>query len=363
MAASATRHDGDFKQKTAGLAYTPDFNDALEAISHDRLATSAERILAWIKRNSWGRNSWYAITADQKVAWQSDCAAELKIDKRRVSKVIKYLIQRGYLQNELKLLYPVVSPQLDSYEKVAGGGDFFINFLAEWKVAHSTDFSELEVSRSNVARIRRMMLSDFKRWRASRTSAEKSPEVPVSERRLKSVGTYLPTRDISRYVGTESPGGLSDQPTDQPAIKSPEPESPQTEEPSNQEPSGIEREILALPTVRQLQKRLHSMPSPELLRKIAQNLQGAPLEGFNARIEQRFASVKTFGFLQHLASDVGNAYRQACQPNQRSEATQRNEAETQRRLKIEAWKAIMEDPDESPQAKAEAMKFLEAVLP
>ncbi|MGA7234109.1 MAG: hypothetical protein WBY44_00415 [Bryobacteraceae bacterium] len=115
-----------------------------------------------------------------------------------------------------------------------------------------------------------------------------------------------------------------------------------------------------MPTVRQLQKRLHSMPSPELLRKIAQNLQGAPLEGFNARIEQRFSSVKTFGFLQHLASDVGNSYRQACQPDERLETTQRNESEVQRRLKIEAWKAIAADPDESPQAKAEAKKFLEA---
>ena len=360
MAASAARHDGDFKQKTAGLAYTPEFNDALEALMHDQFATYAERILAWIKRNSWGRDSWYAITESGKVAWQSDCAGELRIDKRGVSKAIKYLIHRGYLLDELKLLYPVVSPTLGLEQKVAGAGDFFTIFVEEWKVAHSTDFQELQVSRSNVARLRKVMLSDFKKWKASQTSTEKSPASPSDERRLKSVGTYLPTRHISRYVGTESPGGLSDQPTDLPAIKSPEPESPQTEEPSSQEPSGIEKEILALPTVRQLQKRLHSMPSPELLRKIAQNLQGAPLEGFNARIEQRFSSVKTFGFLQHLASDVGNAYRQACQPNQRLETTQRNESEVQRRLKIEAWKAIVADPDESPQAKAEAKKFLEA---
>ena len=363
MAASAVRYDGDFKQQTAQLSYTPDFNDALEAVIHDRLATAGERILAWIKRNSWGRDSWHAITEEGRAARQSDCAAALGIDKRRVSKVINYLIHRGYLLDEIKLLYPVVSPKVAPLQqKVAGAGDFFTIFVEEWKVAHSTDFQELEVSRSNVARLRRVMLSDYKKWKASRTSTEKSPEVPDSERRLKSVGTYLPTRDISRYVGTESPADFSDQPTDQPAINPPEPESPQIEEPSNQEPSGIEREILALPTVRQLQKRLHSMPSPELLRKIAQNLQGAPLEGFNARIEQRFSSVKTFGFLQHLASDVGNAYRQALSmpPVERLEAAQAKESQAQRRLKIEAWKAILADPNESPEIKEETRRHLEA---
>ena len=370
MAASATGNGGDFKQQTAHLAFTPDFNTRLEAVMHDQLATIGERYKAWLARNCWGRDSWYAVKEDGTPAWQRDAVKDLGISKQRISAATRYLVNRGYLREELKILYLVISPRPGpDPQKVRDTPDFLTNFLSDWKVTNTQDFLEWEqaretrkVANTTVKKIERIMAADFKKWQGVRTLPEKSLQTTDSERRLKSVGTYLPTRDISRYVGTESPGGLSDRPTDQPATKSPEPESPQTEEPSKQEPSGIEREILALPTVRQLQKRLHSMPSPELLRKIAQNLQGAPLEGFNARIEQRFSSVKTFGFLQHLASDVGNAYRQACQPTERSEATQRNES-VQRRLKIEAWKAIVADPDESPQAKAEAMKFLEAVLP
>ena len=52
----------------------------------DPLATVGERVMAWILRRSWGEirplrdaERWIPI------AYQSDCARELKIDKRRVS--------------------------------------------------------------------------------------------------------------------------------------------------------------------------------------------------------------------------------------------------------------------------------------
>jgi hypothetical protein len=365
MAAPAIRYDGDFKQQTSELDYTPHFNTALEAVMHDRLATAGERILAWIHRNSWGRGKFHAVTETGKVAWQSDCAADLRIDKRRVSKVVKYLIHRGYLLDEQKLLYPVISPQIGSQPKVAGAGDFFTNFLPEWKVAHSTDFAELEVSRSNVVRIRKMMLTDYKKWKGARTSAEKSAAPAASERRLKSVGTYLPTSDVCRYVGTEPSPGLCDRPTDQPTpAPIPEPLPEPTTLPV-EESNSVEKRILMLPAVRLLQKKFHSLPSPELLRKIVQNLQGAPLERFNARIEQRFQTVKSFGFLQNLALDVGNAYRQELKlepPIEMLEAAQRKERQTLRRLKIEAWQAILADPNETAEAKQQARELLEVEL-
>ena len=63
MAASATGNDGDFKQQTAHLAYTPDFNTRLEAVMDDQLATIGERYKAWLARNCWG-GILYAVKED-----------------------------------------------------------------------------------------------------------------------------------------------------------------------------------------------------------------------------------------------------------------------------------------------------------
>jgi hypothetical protein len=330
---------------------------------HDRLATIGERYMAWIKRNSWGRDSFYAIKEDRTPAWQRDAVKELGISKQRISAATQYFVKRGYLREELKILYLVISPQLGpDPKKVRGTPDFFINFIPEWKVTHTPDFLEWETARemrkvanTTVKRIERLMMADFKKWAAARTSAEKSAAPADSEQRLKSVGTYLPTSGVCRYVGTEPTPGLSDRPTNQPTpapIPEPLPEPPAL---PKEESNSVEKEILMLPTVRQLQKKFQSLPSPELLRKIVQKLQGAPLERFNARIEQRFQTVKTFGFLQNLALDVGNAYQHELSAQDPDEGEQ-----AQRQLKIEAWRAILADPNETAEAKEQARKLLEA---
>ena len=344
MAASGIRDDGDFKRQTAHLAFTPDFNTRLEAIMHDRLATIGERYMAWLARNCWGRSSWYAVKEDGTPAWQRDAVEDLSISKQRISAATRYLVQRGYLREELKILYLVISPQPGpDPQKVRYTPDFLTNFLSDWKVTNTQDFLEWEqaretrkVANTTVKKIERIMAADYKKWQGARTLPQKSAEAAHSEPRLKSVGTYLPTYiEEGRYVGAAEPG-LSDQ-------------KPQ---------DSIEKEILALPAVQQVQKRLHSLPSPELLGKIVENLQGAPPERFNARIEQRFNAVKTFGFLQNLALDVGNAYREE---SDRS-AAPAAESQTLQRLKIEAWKAILADPNESLEIKEETRRHLEVEL-
>lgn len=360
MAAPAIRYDGDFKQQTAHIAYTPDFNPAVECIIDDKLATIGERYLAWIKRNSWGRGSSYAVNEDGTPVWQRDAVEALGTTKQRISATHNYLVKRGYLRDELKILYPVVSPQLGPDPlKSPDSPDFldYESFLADWKVTHSPDFSELETAReirkvadSKVKTIERRMLQDYKKWLTARTTDEKSATPEDSEEPIKSVGTYLPTSS-SRLVGKDTG------PTDQLTPPDPPESIPQPPAGPEEDPNSVEKRILMLPSVRQLQKKFHSLPSPELLRKIVQNLQGAPLDRFERRIEQRFAKIKTFGFLQNLALDVGNSYQLDTTFEEPGE-----DAEAERQLKIEAWRAILSDPNESPEMKQQTRELLEAEL-
>jgi hypothetical protein len=163
----------EFEEATRGLNFTKDFNPALEAIMRDRLATSGERVMAWCKRSAWGKHSLYCIKDNGEPAFQVDCATELRIDKRRVSDTIRYYAARGYLEmrGPAKLLYPVISPRLVGPSNLEEKSEEYRMFLESWKVAHSTEFSELEVALSTVKRIREVLLSDYKQWRALRTKS------------------------------------------------------------------------------------------------------------------------------------------------------------------------------------------------
>jgi hypothetical protein len=162
----------DFERATRDLYYTKDFNDSLAAIMGDRLATIAERVLAWIKRYSWGCHSLYCIVPDTTVKkFQADCARELGVDKRRVSAAVSYLERRGYVKVRGKVLYPVPSPVLGAQPNAGSEkSDEFRSFYEDWKVAHSTDIAEMEVANSTVKRIKKVLLSDYKKYLASRTN-------------------------------------------------------------------------------------------------------------------------------------------------------------------------------------------------
>lgn len=153
----------EYEERTAKLYFTKKFNTALEALMRDRLAPAAERILAWIERYSWGEYSLFAIGQDGLPKYQRDIELELGIVKQTVSKTVKYLQQRGYLEDQGKLLIPIVEPVLAGPPE--GNPRLWEAFLDQWKVAHSTDFAEWEVSRANVKRFRAVALSDYKIWK------------------------------------------------------------------------------------------------------------------------------------------------------------------------------------------------------
>ena len=160
----------EYESATRGLIFTKDFQTRQEALMHDPLATVGERVMAWILRRSWGEYVLYAIRDDGEPAFQRDCAKDLGIDKKAVSHAVAYYQRRGYLENQPKKLYPVISPVLGGPPKKVVRSSDFLQFINDWKVAHSSDFHELEVARSTVERIRKVILSEYKKSRTAGTN-------------------------------------------------------------------------------------------------------------------------------------------------------------------------------------------------
>jgi hypothetical protein len=164
-----------YHKATDHLLFTKDFNTALEAWRDDPLETPAARLLAWVKRSSWGRWSLYCVDEAGKPAYQVNAAADLHLDKRRVSDTVDYLVKRGYIGKDGKVLYPVISPvPADIPFRSDPKSEEHGLFLEQWKVAHSTDFHEFEVARSLVKTYRKVLLSEYKKWKALRTNAAPS---------------------------------------------------------------------------------------------------------------------------------------------------------------------------------------------
>src|SRR5215471_942478 len=265
----------EFRQATKGLSFTSDFNTALEAQMRDSLATIGERVLAWLKRKSWGNRSLYCVSEfDGDPLYQVDCAAELKIDKRSVSKACAYLEKRGYLERRgrSKMLYPCISPALDGPDSGDGTkseGNLkkspeWATFLEEWKVACSTDFHELEVARSTVERIRKVVRSEYKKWLALRT---KRPAIRDKEG--------------NKVIKLAS----------QPPRPPPDPRREEIR-------TIIETELPAPGKVQ--------TASDSLCEKVDSKLQGAPLENFRHYLRENRKRAKGLGIAAQFAEDVGN---------------------------------------------------------
>jgi hypothetical protein len=161
----------EYEEATRGLNFTKEFHGHNEAIMRDQMATHGERYLAWLRRRAWGEYSLYAIGMDGSPLLQEDAAKELGIDKRRISGVANYYESRGFLRREGKRQYPVISPVLGPSPENSSRSADFSAFLESWKVTHSSDFSELEVARSAVSRIRKVILSDYKKSREQASKA------------------------------------------------------------------------------------------------------------------------------------------------------------------------------------------------
>jgi hypothetical protein len=152
--------------------FSKDFHSSQEAIMRDETLDCEVRVLAWLKRYSWGNYSLHAVLDDRfgRPALQVDCARQLNLDPSRLSHVIARLEKRGYIQRDGRLLLPVIAPAIPGPEKI-GPSRNFGEFLEWWKVAESETFHALEVARAEVEKLGKLKLSAYKKWRASQTNA------------------------------------------------------------------------------------------------------------------------------------------------------------------------------------------------
>ena len=162
----------EYERATKGLIFTKDFQTHQEAVMHDPLATVGERVMACILRRSWGEYVLYAIKEDGEPFYQRDLVRLLGIDKIRVSRAVSYYQRRGYLWDHPKVLRPAIDPILAAPDPKGKKLQEYATFLEEWKVAHSSNFEELEVARSIIKKINKVILSEYKKWKEQKRRAD-----------------------------------------------------------------------------------------------------------------------------------------------------------------------------------------------
>lgn len=338
---------GDFHSQTEKVPFANVSVDALQAIMHDKRLAKTIRVLVWAILYSWRNGSWYAIDpATAAPRFQRDCANELGIKKRLLSKLVNKLVSWGYLIDHPKLLYPSISPKSGTSQKVAEGGDLFTKFVENWKVAHPDDFFEYEtaiadvkVAQERAQRIRKVMLSDFRKSREAATK-EKVVAIQGDESRPQATPCTVLTsiEEVSRYVQGPESGPPAYLPTDS-----------QNQQPQN--PS-VEDLILALPAVKAVERKLNDTLRQPLLGKIAGKLNGTPPERLDERIQLRFAKITSFGVLELFAEDVRKIWE--ADQEARARAVPANE----RSAAIRHHQANLLDPDTPETEKAKSRAFL-----
>lgn len=169
----------EWERETHQVLFSKVFNTFLEAIMRDTLESLGVRFLAWLERYSWGSYSLYAIGEDGMPKYQVDCLRDLGLDpkasKSRLSHVVHYYQQRGYLSSAHgKKLVLLVSPVLAGLTPREVRGKEYQLFLEEWKVAHSTEWEDLEVARTTVRRIGKVIMADYKKSRDADKQARTS---------------------------------------------------------------------------------------------------------------------------------------------------------------------------------------------
>ena len=161
-----------YEERTRPLKFIKEFQDHNLAIMSDIFEPVASRVLAWVRRYAWGEWALFAIGVDGMPKYQVDCCRELGLKPRAVSKAVSYLQWRGYIEDQPKLLTPVVSPQMGGpAPDTEAKSPEWSAFCELWNVAHSADFEKLEVARATVDQIRKVRRADYKKWREQERKA------------------------------------------------------------------------------------------------------------------------------------------------------------------------------------------------
>ena len=307
-----------FDAATAGLLFTKDFNSSLEAVMHDPQATTAQRVIAWTKRRAWGNYSLYCTLDTGAPAGQSDCAAELGLDKTRVSHTFKYYESRGLVRTEGRLIFPVTEPQpAENHQKVADSRNFSL-FLAYWKVADSDNFQKLEVARSEVKRLKNVALSAYKQWRASATTAAPS----LSE-------TVETVETVNERTSEAAP---QPEDTTSPSVPAPHPPAPP-----------IKDQLRTYLTAKTDRFGLLTLPDATALRAIAAEIpDSGTFQRFCSQVEKQKPRPKTWKYFATIAK--------ACAAAEAASNRLVDEERAAAAERIRAW----ENPEPAAQPEPEA---------
>ena len=339
----------EFHARHGYKPYTMMQNRTMEAEMMDGSRAAEDRILTAIRRMSWGNLADWAMTGPPKLdaseqepkpVTQEQLARTLKLSTGEVSKSCKALKQKGYMNGKCEFLCPVILlshlESTDDPEKFPEWKPTPINLFRESLFLERPDLgksmAEIESgfkSLNEEYKPRYQVLRDAKKkidmivlgaWRDHQRKQGESTErnkgesenvekfpTPATqaansetEKRKKpnesrvSGGTPFNPLNVRGSVRSSSIANLESVSVSQSVEKSDRPTDPHL------------RILAAIPPA--LTVKLGDIPSGPLLRRIAAKLNGAPIEDFTAKIEERFTSITGLGILEKLAADVAAAH-------------------------------------------------------
>ncbi len=150
--------------------YTVDFNPSLDAIISDESLTIRERLMALLKRRSWGNASDFCVCDDLQTPFtQADVVKALGCAKSLVSRAINELIAAGYLKNSGRLLYVLVDPRDPKANEGRSKVHYVVNdspsfrlFLGGLAEKYDERVWELARIEAEAKRIRQELLNEYK---------------------------------------------------------------------------------------------------------------------------------------------------------------------------------------------------------
>jgi hypothetical protein len=135
----------EFAAATAGLLFAKDFHVTLRAEMADRMAPLWFRVRAAVRLFSWGHQYLHAVDDSGRPLRQRDLAVILECGKAAVCKAVGFLIGRGWLEDDGRLLVPAIRPKTPPEDEDRSG---FVQFIAEtWKVSDPETFSAWSAER------------------------------------------------------------------------------------------------------------------------------------------------------------------------------------------------------------------------
>lgn len=384
----------EFRARHGYKPYTMVQNRTFEAEMMDTARTAQDRILIAIRRMSWGNLADWAMSGPPKLdasepepkpITQEQLAVRLKISVGEVSKSCKALKQKGYMDRKCEFLSPVIF--LSRLESTLESEKF-----PEWKLTpkplalfrdslfserpelgksmahidagfkqldeeYDPRYEELRAAKRKIDIIVLGAWRDFqrtqgeseKRNKGESENPEKFPTPKVSasdsetgkrentnKTRVFAEVPFKPIEERGKPAAFASKKNVSTgerQSVSQSVEKTDRPTDPHT------------RILEAIPPA--LTQKLGDVPSGQLLRRIAAKLNGAPIEAFTAKIEERFSSITGLGILEKLAADVAAAHAHNQQFPDASPPKPMNHQDAKREEMPSEWEAAKQMVDRS----------------